>query len=737
MKQLRLIIFALIALMPFTGMPSNFRSVQNGNWSSTSTWNIWNGSAWVAAVAPPAYPNEVTVSHDVSLDVDLSGTDNGFRKLVVDADGNLTASASGPGSSVSLIVGNSDYLSVAGTMTIGGIQLKSGGTLLIKYTGEISVTGGPVSLAGLAIINGIISAEGASITVSGDVFGTGTISGFSYAGGSATIFGTSRSAGILDISGYYWSAATDASWFDPSNWSRSTMSGVTSGPMPNDTLTAVVPATVNGNVIIDQAYSVPGNEAKAYSLLIRPGKKLTVKPNSALTIINNLENQAGPDALVIEASSLGRASLIQPNKPESTVELYLTGSSNLNAMMYHFVSIPVEPSASNTSALFTGSYLYDFNTASNSWENLGSSTTTPLDSRKGFMVYSPVSEVTYEIKGKLNNGKFTALTTYAGSGYNLVPNPFTSAIDWEASGWTKTNIAGTIYIWPAGAASASENYASYNPSSGSIHGGRKEIAIGQSFIVQAISDSSELSMTNAVCTHVSPPFLKKEPLIENLLRIKSKAAINNAHDEIIVHFMENATTGFDPEFDGSKLQGGSDAPQFSSVAADNSELCINSMPFSSGETIVPLHFSFSKTGEISFTASELESFTAGISIYLEDLVQNNVVNLRQQPVYNFTYHPGDAVDRFRLRFNGSIGVYDRSEGNGRAFISNGKLFIEVPGMEGQLAKITVFNMMGQVISSTQAVMNGVARVEAPQGSGIYIVEATTAEKYFRIKVFNK
>jgi len=362
------------------------------------------------------------------------------------------------------------------------------------------------------------------------------------------------------------------------------------------------------------------------------------------------------------------------------------------------------------------------------------------------MIYYPGASKTYNISGKLNSGKFYPHIINAGSGYNLVPNPYSSAIDWEsAGGWKRDDIAPTCYIWPAGKASVSSNYNTWNyvthigtPAVGQTNPGRKEIAMGQSFIVQVAGPTPDFSMTNAVCTKVNPPFLKNTPVIPNLLRIKCVAELNNAFDEVAVNFREGATPAFDPLFDGNKFYGGAEAPQLSTISSDNNELCVNCLPFSSSGAIVPVNFSFYTNSQVYFTASGMQSFAPGVSLLLEDLLLNKVTDLRQDSVYNFTYRTADPIDRFRLRFSGSIGIQEEQISNdGRAFVSNHFLFLDISSMQGQTADVRVYSILGQLVSSDHIQINGIARVEAPQSAGIYIVEVVAPDHRFVSRIVCK
>lgn len=74
-------------------------------------------------------------------------------------------------------------------------------------------------------------------------------------------------------------------------------------------------------------------------------------------------------------------------------------------------------------------------------------------------------------------------TAEADTGWNLVANPYASAIDWDSSFWTKTNMDETIYIWDSSANGGEGDYLVWNGINGSLDDGI--IAPFQAFWVKA------------------------------------------------------------------------------------------------------------------------------------------------------------------------------------------------------------------------------------------------------------
>jgi hypothetical protein len=242
-------------------------------------------------------------------------------------------------------------------------------------------------------------------------------------------------------------------------------------------------------------------------------------------------------------------------------------------------------------------------------------------------------------------------------------------------------------------------------------------------------------MSNTVRLHSSQVFWKDEQVIPNLIRIKSVALNNNAFDELVVNFRADATGNFDTDFDANKLQGGVNAPQFSSKAADNSKLAINCLPFASSDVIVPLAFSLNATTDVTFTASGMESFYESIPMYLEDLTTGTITDLRANPVYTFSHTAGDAGNRFRLRFKGVTGTPEQPATTpGHVFVSQGRLFVDIPAMQQSMATLSVFDALGRQLISRKEVLQGIVQLPAPTAPGVYIVRVMAGNISFTGKV---
>lgn len=615
-----------------------------------------------------------------------------------------------------------------------GINLVSGKSYILKFNYRARSASYPEKLE----VKYGSSATSAGMT-SAALFSNTNITNTTYSEGSFTF--TAASSGVffigfhgfsdadkynlyvddfsIDFAPNTWTGATSTDWNTATNWSLSAV--------PTATDNAIIPV-VSNLPIVNEA---PATPAVCNNLTINSGASVTVAAGKALTVNGTLTNNAGNTGLVMKSDATGTGSLLHNTAAVAgTIERYITGSAVTTDMKYHFVSVPM--ASGGTAAQFLGSYLFNFDVASNAWVAMGSPTTTALDNTKGYMIYYPDASITYTFTGNLNSGAFSPTCIQGGSNFNLVPNPYPSAIDWNAaSGWTKTGIGGTFYIWPSGASASSTNYATYNGTVGT-NGGTQYIPEGQSFFVEATS-APTFSMNNSVRVHNAQAFWKNGITVPNLLRINAVAA-NSAFDEAVVNFREDATTAFDNQVDARKLQGGSDAPQLSTLGTDNTHLTINSMPFSTQEYIIPMAFSWNTNGNVALNFSGMESFDATTPIYLEDLKAGTLTDIRLNPTYSFTNNISDPETRFQLRIGMITTVKENTAAEGTIYLSNGKLFMDVPMMNGSMANIMVYDALGKRIIADKQRFSGIVSIPAPLANGVYLIQINNGSKSFTGKV---
>jgi len=279
---------------------------------------------------------------------------------------------------------------------------------------------------------------------------------------------------------------------------------------------------------------------------------------------------------------------------------------------------------------------------------------------KGFWVYlgnagpggtstANTLPITIDVTGQPTVGNFNFNPTYTNSsnpfddGYNLIANPYPSAIDWLSPNWTKTNINNAIYMYQAD----NGQYASFV---GGIatNGGSRFIASSQGFYIQTNAASPVLNITENAKS-ASNPVLIKESDPSNVLRIKVEG--DSLNDEMVIHLNENATENFDGSFDAKKMFSNDPSnPSISSIN-NNKDLSINSLPFSGVSMSIPVRVNVGSNGMYHLNWTGIEGFEAGSCFVIEDLDNGTKTVMEKDAVYYFTANVGFKAPRFLIHIS--------------------------------------------------------------------------------------
>jgi hypothetical protein len=480
-----------------------------------------------------------------------------------------------------------------------------------------------------------------------------------------------------------WAGATSSDWHTKTNWGT----GFIPDAGHNVSITNVGTAPVISN----------GDNAYCHNLSITSG---------SLTV----ESLPGSDgSLITYGTVTGNA----------TVQRYV------GADRYWYVSQPVTSATAN---VFLHMWLFTY--TGGAWTPFIYVPTTPLNVMQGYAVWTssinsyeppapPLGSFTSSYTGVLNTGnQSTSLIT----GWNFVGNPYPSAVDWNATGWTKTSlVTNTLYEWNG------TTYATYNGTTGT-NGGTQFIPGAQGFFVEA-STTGTLGVTNAVRTHSTQAFFKSDETPSNLLSLTiSNGEVN---DETVISFNENATPDLDYNYDAHKFLAPASPQAYTMLAGE--QMAINAFNNFSQTTSVILGINAPAAGEYTITASNIESFEASTPIFLEDLVTGQIVNLREINTYTFTADEGTA-ERFVVHFTEVQGIDDPSNGEVKGIYAiDHNIYVDFNAVKGE---ISIYNILGREISHSAA-KNGLNVVPVIQGNSVYIVKVISDNVAVTKKVFVK
>ena len=133
-------------------------------------------------------------------------------------------------------------------------------------------------------------------------------------------------------------------------------------------------------------------------------------------------------------------------------------------------------------------------------------------------------------------------------------------------------------------------------------------------------------------------------------------------------------------------------------------------------------------------ASDIESFDLSTPIFLEDIQDNKVVNLRENNSYSFYTAGDDDPLRFRVHFTNVLSIDDPSNvGVNGIYAFNRDVYVNFSGNRGE---IFVYNVLGQVVTAVTA-EKGLNKITIPQGNAAYIVKVVSDLSVVSEKVFIK
>jgi len=209
-----------------------------------------------------------------------------------------------------------------------------------------------------------------------------------------------------------------------------------------------------------------------------------------------------------------------------------------------------------------------------------------------------------------------------------------------------------------------------------------------------------------------------------------------------LEFLDTSTTGLDVGYDAGAYQDGT--PPFSintHLVSDSQgiDFTIQSLPtsFLESEVAIPLSINAGIDEEVTFSV-DTNNLPDGISVYLEDTLNNTFTNLTDAPLTLKITAALSGIGRFYLRT--SSGVLSTEDSLVGAFInlyktSNGT--VKITGLTaGSAATFSLFTILGKEVLATKFMAQNVQEISLPQSlsTGVYIVSVVSDLGTFHKKI---
>ena len=569
----------------------------------------------------------------------------------------------------------------AGAFTTGAqskvVLINGARSCNVFWIGGAGVTTGAISMGAFSSIKGTLLAHagannmGASGNLDGRMLSTaGAIS----IGSDFTVY--TKSVSLCCPVPFSW-LGLNIDWYDPKNWCGGLVPLATSTPV-------LIPFTVNQPIINNSGADIDISG------------QLTLEKMATLTL------QAGPALKMLNTSEVitdnGAVIILEPNAnynnlgsgiPTLEVKQLITGNKG-----WRMIGSPVSTNYGNfldnfetqgfpgsTNPSLQSNVLWwdetDKGTTLQSWRQPSNlSDASPTGQGHYFYIFNgaakpspvtgnytdilPLTMSTTGTEVNLSSGffdfgiTFTARDTnmiaqvdklievnQADEGFNLIANPTASMLDWDAgSGWTKTNMDASIYVWDP----ATSSFLTWNGTTGTLEDGL--IAPYQGFWVRSNAASPSLLLTgNGAKTLTNPSIYSRKIGIEEPSVIHLEVNGENLQAETFISFGEDGLEGTDPK----------DAYQLESLAEDwlllysygsinkRSPLVINHLdPLDGNKKVIPLHLAASSSGK-PINGSYLMNWTlptnlpAEVTVILMDHISQKAIDMRKESAHAFSF----------------------------------------------------------------------------------------------------
>lgn len=260
-------------------------------------------------------------------------------------------------------------------------------------------------------------------------------------------------------------------------------------------------------------------------------------------------------------------------------------------------------------------YVYDEKKSGNldngwsTYPKTGLLSNTPIEVGKGYAAFirdnldrpDRIDMTGIPVTGNITVNLSYSNTGNESDGWNLVGNPYPSAIDWDKiSSSQKNNIANAIYYTDN--SSGTSIYRSYVNGIGNPASTTGSIALCQAFWVKATDSNPSITFEEEDKLGASGTYFKTAAP-EGILRIRVENS--ETWDETVISINEDATFNFDRLYDAIKFVN-EDLSIFT-TSGDNQKLSINSFSIVN-EINIPLTINNTTGKSTILTFSELSSF---------------------------------------------------------------------------------------------------------------------------------
>ena len=653
--------------------------------SSTVIYN--RGSASAQNLSALNYANLIVTNNGASTSttVNLAGTAR--------INGNLSFTGSAANT----------FTITTGTLTFGlTATLSNGNSSTVNFAGQAVTLETNSTLVSVVNLTGVTNTTGVTTL---NVLGTASSADAILCKGRSTTLNLANSTGVIQ-----WQQSSDnSSWSDilsasSNSYSSPNLSSTTyfranvSTAICSSGSTNVVTITINTKKWNGSSWdgdTLPPTAAESIEFLGNftstsdlTGCSCTVTTGNVIISSGNTLNLV--DALYVNGGSIvfnDTASLLQANSivPNTTYDStkisFQRTTPPIRKFDYTYWSSPVSAqSLINLSPNTLADKYFSFDSTINNWFSENPFSVMSLG--KGYIIRGPQSfdaviaaPFTGTFNGVPNNGTISATINGASGIFNLLGNPYPSALDSElVYEDNSSSIKPNFYFWthytPITANNYTTNdYAIYNAvlgtgigisqsaaSVGGAPGNFRYIASGQSFFVEGLGVGSVVFKNAHRVINSNNNFFRQANLHANVQSStleSSKLWLNVSNSEglfkqQLLCYVAEATNDYDELYDAKEIEVDG-VVNFFSLASNDIKYAIQSRVTFTDQDVVQLGFSSTIAGTFSISLANFDGLFFDQDVYLVDHYLGVYKNLKEQS-YEFETTSGLFTDRFSIQY---------------------------------------------------------------------------------------
>ena len=332
------------------------------------------------------------------------------------------------------------------------------------------------------------------------------------------------------------------------------------------------------------------------------------------------------------------------------------------------------------------------------WEQTAAQTDA-LTTDRGYMVFMTGASNTVDAKGGLQTGSVNVPVTFSPNmgtmtdGWNLITNPYPSAIDWDALVALSTNVS-TYYVFDT----EIDGYISRNGNTG-VGAASQFIASGQSVWVKADMAGASLQFEESIKVPGVNSFERSTPTTPV---IEFSLTSGERTDRAFVGSFSGATAAYDSQSDALDLRSMHQNAARLSIASDDLLLEHNMVnSFNENSSHVLRFTAYEQAGTWTLSADDMSNIPTSACITIEDTFDNSIVALEEGMTWTVDLAAEEVQDRFILHIGGAatieaeaVSCYGSEDGTATLNLPEGTYSVQwVDEMEQTIA--TMDNVSGE------------------------------------------